>query len=258
MELLTVLAEFAGRYKKNELLYLDTIKDVPDEERFFLSYMSLNEFFSIHEWFNHQDLVKTKQYFYKCGRMLEFLTKKYNSNMLSYSLHEIGLLLLSDNKNLIARFADFRYQKTPTQYEFFDDVERGYVTLPYAIQCIVKEDWSEYERILPILTTKYLKRNAASFKIDVAFVQALVAGDKSKMELCLKDLLADKIHKKRNLREVNNQLISHPAVGYAKLAWLKGIEVEVNSPLVPKEWLPVQPLKEEEYIDYDFVKTYLG
>jgi hypothetical protein len=46
-----------------------------------------------------------------------------------------------------------------------------------------------------------------------------------------------------------------PALGYAKLAWQKGLEVEINNPLVPKEPLQVKPL--DKYVDsYDFLKSY--
>ena len=41
--------------------------------------------------------------------------------------------------------------------------------------------------------------------------------------------------------------------GYTKLAWRKGIEVEVNSPLISKELLPIQPLDKYE-IPYDFLR----
>lgn len=65
------------------------------------------------------------------------------------------------------------------------------------------------------------------------------------------------MHKLRNKHNLLlNEFISHPALGYAKLAWLKGIEVEVESSLVPKELLPVQPLGRyiNEYAFLDEIK----
>ncbi|MFC4263902.1 Imm49 family immunity protein [Ferruginibacter yonginensis] len=55
------------------------------------------------------------------------------------------------------------------------------------------------------------------------------------------------------MNDIHAQYVSFPALGYAKLAWLKGIEVEVKSHLVPKELLPIQPLEKYE-IPYDFLK----
>lgn len=36
------------------------------------------------------------------------------------------------------------------------------------------------------------------------------------------------------------------AVVYAKIAWLHGHQVQVSSPYVPKEWLPIAPLPKYE------------
>ena len=48
-------------------------------------------------------------------------------------------------------------------------------------------------------------------------------------------------------------MFSIHATGLAKLAWIKGIEVEINHPLLPKELLPINPNK-EYFIEYDFLK----
>jgi hypothetical protein len=48
-------------------------------------------------------------------------------------------------------------------------------------------------------------------------------------------------------------LISTAAVIYAKIAWHHGYEVRVDSPYIPPEWLPTEPL--ERYDDhYGFLK----
>ena len=52
---------------------------------------------------------------------------------------------------------------------------------------------------------------------------------------------------------IAQEYISIPALGYAKLAWLKGMEIEIDHPLIPKELLPYRPL--ENYVDsYGFLK----
>ena len=94
--------------------------------------------------------------------------------------------------------------------------------------------------------------------LEIAFIEALRVEDKEKIEWALHGLTKPKMQKKNNNMPILDELICHPVIGYTKLAWYKGIEVEVDSPLVPKEWLPIQQLKDEEYVDYDFVKAYLG
>lgn len=45
-----------------------------------------------------------------------------------------------------------------------------------------------------------------------------------------------------------------PALGYAKLAWILGMEVEIKSKLIPKALLPVLPLEKYE-VPYDFLES---
>ena len=82
----------------------------------------------------------------------------------------------------------------------------------------------------------------------------MIEKDKSGCEVAINELLTPKRHKQRNkYMELINEFISHPAIGYAKLAWLKGIEVELDSPLVPNPLLPVNP--NESYTEeYEFLK----
>ena len=50
-------------------------------------------------------------------------------------------------------------------------------------------------------------------------------------------------------------LICTPAVIYSKLAWRHGYEIVVDSPYIPKEWLPITPL--DTYEDpFEFMKAY--
>ena len=214
------------------------------------------ENFAFYEYFIEKDLRSAKQNFYKHGRITQFLTLKYNSNILNYGMQHFSYTLLSDNRKLINDFSNLKYENYLGE-SYMQAVNRGKATSMYVLQCLIKDDWSEYERVLPIFKDKFLKKNKL-MEIDGIFYEALARKDKKTMEEALKELVSPKMHKKRNTMPLNNEFISHPAIGYAKLAWYKGIEVEVDSPLVPKEWLPIQPLKDEEYIDYDFVKAYLG
>jgi hypothetical protein len=216
-----------------------------------------NEKFALHEWFVNHNLTKTKQHFYKCGRVFEYLTKKFDASIMGHGMYYFDYLILSDNQALIERFADFTYEITPANRSHREGIEKGYYNaFIYLLQCSIKNDWVEFDRILPIVQTKVNKRY--KMPLEIEFIEGLRMGDKAKIEVALKGLTQPKMHNKNNNMPIASQLICHPVIGYAKLAWYKGIEVEVDSPLVPKEWLPIQPLKDEEYIDYDFIKAYLG
>jgi Immunity protein 49 len=212
----------------------------------------LQRYTSLYYEFIEKDLTKVKQAFYQFGRISEFCLKKYDSDVLSYSgLFTFSHIILSDNLPLIKRFADFK----PIKYngkEYIKDIERGRLTHMGILQSIIKEDWQECKHLIEILKVKNKQ-----FKLDVSFYEYLINGDTKNIESVLKKFVSKPVHNRRN-SGLLGEFISYPAVGYAKLAWNMGINVEINSPLIPKDWLPIQPLKDEEYIDYDFVKDYFN
>lgn len=201
--------------------------------------------FALKSFFIDNDINKTKNYFSYCGKVDELLINKYDEKILDYGIYHISYTLLSDHQDLINRYANLSHSN-------YDKMIQGGTATPmYILQCIIKEDWDAYNRTMPTMKAK----TAPKFKmqLDYDFFEALAEKNKTKLEEILGQLVTPKEHKRRNKFSLINEFISHPATGYAKLAWLKGIEVEVNSPLVPKELLPIAPLP--VYTDeYDFLK----
>jgi len=199
----------------------------------------------------------SKSSFNNCALIDEYLIKLYNSRFLDYGLHHISYALLSDNEALIQRYAKLRYHRCMNaELSMEEMVAIG--ELPIwcnTVQYFMANDKAGVERNLNILeniTLSKLPKRELGLKDDYEFYKALHFGDKSRMEEVLEKLISPKIHKKRNDNPILNQYISLPALGYAKLAWRYGIEVEVNSPLVPKELLSIAPL--DNYpIPYDFL-----
>src|SRR6218665_1441586 len=203
------------------------------------------------------DIAKNK--FFVCGILDAFSVEKFNNRFLDYGLHHISYAMLSDNEPLIQRYAKLRYQRGKNAELSMDEMV-AIGELPIwcnTVQFFMANDNEGVERNLNIIETKTLKnlpKKEEGLKDDYEFYKALYAGDRAKMEEVLDKLVSFKIHKKRNDNPILNQYISLPALGYAKLAWRKGIEVEVNSPLIPKELLPIQPLEKYE-IPYDFLNN---
>ncbi len=96
------------------------------------------------------------------------------------------------------------------------------------------------------------------FLIDHRFYLALARGDRSGMESVLNELTSPKVAARRNVEQafgLTERLIATHATIYAKIAWRHGYEVEVDSPWVPSEWLPIQPL--DRYEDpWDFMNSF--
>jgi hypothetical protein len=83
-----------------------------------------------------------------------------------------------------------------------------------------------------------------AYQADSRYHLALAVGDVPGMEEALAELVEPRLMRRRQAEEngYTQQLICTFAVVYAKIAWFHGYEVQVESPMVPSEWLPVAPL----------------
>jgi hypothetical protein len=243
------LKELQNQSKENESTSLSRINNketvlvqIKSDVNFLWYY---NERFLLHSFFVDENILLAKQHCYTCGLLDEYAINKFDSRILDYGIDHISYAMLSDNKELIQRYANLSHT------HYMELVENGQSTPMYAIQCIIKEDWEQLKWALDILDKKRLAKNKTLMP-DREFYEGMMNSDKQQIEKALAQLIKD--HKKRNKnKELINEFVSHPALGYAKLAWLKGVEVEVNSPLVPKELLSVKPLDNYE-IPYEFLK----
>jgi hypothetical protein len=237
----------------------DRIVNRPDSitSSVFLNLWFCEESFATH-FLKELNFQNAKASFNNCMLLDFYRLNKYNERFFDYGLHHISYALLSDNETLIQRYAKLRYQRGANAELSMDEMV-AIGELPIwcnTVQFFMAIDNEGVERNLNIIETKTLKslpKKEEGLKDDYEFYIALHAGDKAKMEEVLEKLVSPKIHKKRNDNPVLNQYISLPALGYAKLAWRKGFEVEVKSDLVPKALLPIEPLAHYE-IPYDFLK----
>jgi hypothetical protein len=96
------------------------------------------------------------------------------------------------------------------------------------------------------------------FAGDQQFYLALSQGDITAMQDILKEFITPKVVKSRNKAYwfgTPSSFISCYATMYAKIAWRHGYQIQLDTPLIPAEWLPVRPL--DEYLDpYDFMRKY--
>lgn len=122
----------------------------------------------------------------------------------------------------------------------------------------LRGDWKilgeRAERFLSDVPPKMKK-----WAIDMRFYLSLSKGEKTAIEDVLEELISDKFARIRNeVFEVPfpSAFISSYATMYAKIASRYGHEIRLKHPLVPDEWLPVNPLP--SYPDtYDFMHKYV-
>jgi hypothetical protein len=209
-------------------------------------------------WFSYMldNIIQAKQYLSNAGYIDIYLVYNYNSTFLDYGIHHICFAILSDNEKMIQRYAKLRYKAYGKRLSMDEYVLKGEgAILCNTIQFFMENNNEEIERNLNIYELKKTKilRSSKTGELDYEFFKALHTENKAKMEEILENFLTPRIHKYRTNDIILDKFISLPALGYAKLAWRKGIEVEVNSPLIPKELLPIKPLEHYE-IPYEFLK----
>lgn len=214
-------------------------------------------------WFVDNDLPVFKQACYvaaKIDRIRQQNSAWFLGNELVGNLFESWYWLVSDCEPLIA----WRRESEPfmgwTGDELrpreickstFDDVYVG-----YQLVLALRGDWARLgeraERWLADPPSR-LKKVAP----DMRFFAALSKGDIPGMEDALREIVTRKQRRWRSNWQggYSGRLISDEAVVYAKLAWRHGYQVDIDTPYIPKEWLPVSPLA--EYVDvYGFMEGF--
>ena len=199
----------------------------------------------------------SKQHFYVSSLIDELRIKKFNDNQLSYGLPFMAYPILSDHEDLIHRYAKLRYLSWGKMPSMDDNIAKGRSDVwCNTVQLFMLNDTQGIEKNLNLIETislNKLTKKEEGLRDDYEFFKALNNCDKNKMEEILEKLVSPKIHKKRNINNIQSEYISFPAIGYAKLAWRKNIQVEVNSKLLPKDLLPINPLEKYDLF-YDFLK----
>lgn len=251
--------------EKNQELKI--IKKFIDTNRNHLtrSLSSKNIFFGVNSLIENKK-TEAKQYFFNVAFLGAYRITNFQDRLLDYDIPKISFALLSDNWNYLENV----YSKLRYNSFYIDDTTNEKINISMdemvsqgesaiwcnTVQFFMANDIKGVERNLNIIETITLPKlptNQKELKLDYEFYKALLSNDKGKCEEVLEQLVSPKIHKKRNDNAVLSKYVSQPALGYAKLAWRQGLEVEVNSPLIPKEILPIEPLDNYE-IPYDFLK----
>lgn len=214
-------------------------------------------------WFRDRDLLAFKQACYaaaKVDRIRQQASPWFIGQDLVGNLFGAWYWLTSDCEPLIAWRRDtepFRGwtgdQPRPKwlSQSFYNDVFVG-----YQLTLALRGEWQR----LGERTERWLADPPVSLKKivpDMRFFLALAKGDVPGMEAMLREIVTPKQRLwRRNWQDgYSRRLISDEAVTYAKLAWRHGYQVDVDTPYIPKEWLPIAPLP--EYTDpYDFMRGF--
>lgn len=191
--------------------------------------------------FHKQDIVAAKQFLYLSGRITEIdICAAGDKEVLRLNIKYAVLLLLSDNKELIHRFAYL-------QVEDYEGLLK-YGSWVACMQAALRDDYDFIRKHIPIA---YKNDKAKSTLEYVNFFEGLIEGDIAKMENAL-TILSNRLHKRLHDESFTRDLLSLYPMGFAKLAWLKGYEVNVESKFIVPGLLPINP--NTEYWELEFMQ----
>jgi len=116
------------------------------------------------------------------------------------------------------------------------------------------------ERMDQVLVEGIKLREGKSYRFDNLFLKALVDGDKQAMEDNIHAVLTGRVAygcNNENGMAYQSKVVSTWGVILSKIAYRNGFELDIDSPWVPKERLPIKPLDEYECrAELDFVKEF--
>ena len=263
LESLYVMVTFyQGQEDERKLLIVDRIKKNQQHGAVYESLARGCSYKGLYALASENDINCLKQWFY-VSSLLRIESARYFGSF-SYTMStpdEFIFPILSDNTEVIEKFAHL-----DTVHLLWGEYEPSYQKAKFnpskddpryrthALQAVLRHDWQDYQKIKEVANQKINKlREVVQFEFGI--YDAIYEKDKDKIIEIVQTLLKPKVHKAYNKdfgEEFNGEIWSHHPVMFTKLAWMNGLEIEIDNPLVPMELMPIKPLEHYDY-HYDFL-----
>ena len=203
-----------------------------------------------YEWIENDNSTVAKQRWSQGGMAYNFFNETYNSDE-EYWLgaDTLAWILMCDNQEL--------YKIMYKNCKYFLSAKHNGQVWQRSMWQIACGDWEGLQESMKFLDEKVIKPNAIFHDKDIylKIYRSFMERDTALLSEQLQLLETDKFRKARIRHITEEKYISIFTTAIAKLAWMHGMEVEVDSPYVPKELLPFEPL-EEYTIPYRFLRDY--
>jgi len=207
---------------------------------------------AMHAWFEQRDLAATRNWFHVAAKLDQKWAQMEEDKQGAGSKMLLLIKpLVSNDRGLIQWFANF------DQAFWTDRVDNPSTHDFWAYQALValRGEWDRLiERCERVIRDPPSAAAEKKYRVDHEFYLALARRDVGGMTEALQKLVTPKMVHARSNDDSGYaaDLISTAAVIYSKVAWYHGIEVCVDSPYIPAEWLPMEPLARYEGV-YGFL-----
>lgn len=157
-----------------------------------------------------------------------------------------------------ATYASFLYgllSDSPEIYEWLthaDLKEKNTVKTPhflfYQFQLVLRRDDEALRESISLVAKKGRKHDKSLAQAGQDFFSLLLKQDKYGLQGLIENQA-----KIKSVSELEGQFLAGFAVVHAKLCWYRGIEVQIQNPLVPMALMPIEPLDAYD-VEYDFLR----
>lgn len=220
--------------------------------------LSIWEYYQIKGWYEllvNRNKVESKQAFYDAAKTDIYYYQTYKNHVADlFSAGRTHVLetALSDNQSVMEEYSQINYQlyKHGRKLVWYTDMVNdgeGHIYCALISAAMTKKK-PELERLIEIVKTKCLKLKKNQWmNIDLKFFEGIVEEDETKvkdtiLQLCTKE------HKRRNKHSFFfKNIVSHPAQGYLKIAWLNNLQIEIDNEHIHQEIISIEP--NQEYDD---------
>lgn len=113
---------------------------------------------------------------------------------------------------------------------------------------MLRRDDEALNETIAIVAKKGGKRDKTLSQAGQDFFSLLLKQDKEGLQALIEDQA-----KIKSAQELEGKFLAGFAVIHAKLCWYRGIEVQIQNPLVPMQLMTVQPLDAYD-VEYDFLR----
>ena len=249
-EKLKKISEIVPLLKANEE---KVIKDNTDLGHINGVFANNSFFYAIHAYYIENDINKAKDLFSLVGKYrLEQAKKTEGSRIFQTARTLISNIAISDNLNLIKEYNDFDYpisyvsrNKTVTTSfkEWVQEGEEGSIYSKLMLNAMNQELTKLEENLYTFKNITLKKKMNEKMFMDLEFYENLLKKDTNLIQSSIENFLTKKEHKYRNQHDIFPELISYPAIGYAKIALINGIEIEIMNDLIPMDLIKVKQLE---------------
>lgn len=183
---------------------------------------------------------------------------------LKQNFYVVCKLLMASQKevepggDVFAMYSPFLYGLLSDSAEIYDWLthadlkEKNAVKTPHFLfhqfQLVLRRDDEALRETIALVAKKGGKHDKALSQAGQDFFSLLLKNDKEGLQALIEDQA-----KIKSAQELEGQFLAGFAVVHAKLCWYRGVEVQIQNPLVPMPLMPIKPLDAYD-VEYDFLR----